>query len=534
MSDEDALNLKIGIVGGGPFCKEFLRLPQSALREALDALMAAVIQSAQPPRHAENAPLNPQIIAVADPDPHSEGLVYAKQMGLNTFSDYQELYHPVHDLQVIVIMTPEKQVLADILATKPPAIRVVSYRSFELFTKATGMGEEMVNRTREMETVLNRIRDFVLVITPEKEILEVNRAFLKQMGYARADVIGRKCYEVFRRANYPCNADTTSCPLNEIVRNRGPRQQVRKWVDHQGNSRYIETTVYPVWENGAKISKFVEISRDITARVKDEKELTRRLELMVEERTRQLKETQAKLIHEDKMASLGKLSASVVHEINNPIAGTLNLTLLIKRMIEEGAVGQSEIHRFQKYLDLMEKETRRVSAIVSNLLAFSRQSKMEMKAVAVNRVVERTLMLTSNLLKIHGVKTEKRLEPNLPEIIASEDQLQQVFTNFVTNAAEAMEETDGGVLNIETKRCKEDGRILVSFTDTGVGIPKANLSKLFEPFFTTKKKKKGVGLGLSVAYGIIEEHGGTIHVSSEVGRGATFEVKLPIHQGEAV
>jgi PAS domain S-box-containing protein len=384
-----------------------------------------------------------------------------------------------------------------------------------------------------METVLNRIRDFVLVITPEKEILEVNSAFLKQMGYSRGEVIGRKCYEIFHSANYPCNPSDTSCPLNKVVKNRGPRQQVRRWVDHQGNSRYIETTVYPVWENGGKISKFVEISRDITARVKDEQELTRRLELMVEERTRELKETQAKLLHEDKMTSLGKLSASVVHEINNPIAGTLNLTLLIKRMIEEGAIDQKAIQRFHKYLNLMEKETRRISVIVSNLLAFSRQSKMEMKAVAINRIIERTLFLTSNLLKIHGVKTEKMLDPNLPDLLVSEDQLQQVFTNFVTNAAEAMEETGGGVLSIETKHCKDDDGILVSFRDTGVGIPEANISKLFEPFFTTKKKGKGVGLGLSVAYGIIEEHGGTIHVASEAGGGTTFEVKLPLQQGEA-
>jgi signal transduction histidine kinase len=96
-----------------------------------------------------------------------------------------------------------------------------------------------------------------------------------------------------------------------------------------------------------------------------------------------------------------------------------------------------------------------------------------------------------------------------------------------------MEETGGGELSVETKRCKDDDRILVSFRDTGVGIPEENLSRLFEPFFTTKKKGKGVGLGLSVAYGIIEEHGGTIHVVSEVGGGTAFEVKFPLQQGKA-
>jgi two-component system NtrC family sensor kinase len=248
---------------------------------------------------------------------------------------------------------------------------------------------------------------------------------------------------------------------------------------------------------------------------------------MVEERTAQLKETHEKLLHQDKMASLGKLSASVVHEINNPIAGILNLIILMKRMVEEGSINSKEIDQFNRYLNLMETETRRTSRIVSNLLAFSRQSKMEFRRISLNRLIEKTLLLNSNLLKIDGIKVETDFDPNLPDLIGSEDQLQQVFMNLISNAAEAME-ANGGVLRINTRHSLSEGKLLVDFKDTGVGIPEENLLKLFEPFFTTKKRGKGVGLGLSVAYGIIQEHGGSIYVKSKVGEGTTFNVKLPL------
>ncbi|HDZ22940.1 MAG TPA: GHKL domain-containing protein [Desulfobacteraceae bacterium] len=253
---------------------------------------------------------------------------------------------------------------------------------------------------------------------------------------------------------------------------------------------------------------------------------------MVEERTRELKETHEKLLHQDKMASLGKLAASVVHEINNPVAGMFNFILLMKRIIEEKDLDTRTAERFVQYLGLMETETRRVSRIASNLLAFSRQSKLELKPVDINRLIEKTLLLNGNLLKINRVRVEKSLDVELPEIVGSEDQLQQVLMNLVSNAAEAMDAGEGGILTIETRSLSADSIIMISLTDTGAGIPEENLSKLFEPFFTTKKKGKGVGLGLSVAYGIVEEHGGTIKVESKPGKGTTFRVLLPVPSGD--
>lgn len=514
MTNKKPSIVNIALVGGGDLCKEILE------KTTFDYLQEEVY-----------AP----ILAVVDPDVEAPGMVLAEEQGLLTFADYHELYDPRYNITLIILLTPEESILEDILATRPPRIRILAHHVFEVFWNVISLEErKLKERHKEIATILNGIQEFILVITPESVIVDVNEAFLKSMGYTRGEVIGRKCYEVYQQADYPCSRKEIVCPLNKAIRNRRPSQQIRPRMGPDGKARYFEVTVYPIWEKDGKISKFIEISRDITKRKKEEEEFTQRFEQMVEERTLQLKQTHEKLLHQDKMASLGKLSASVVHEINNPIAGILNLTKLIKRIIEEGStMGEEEFEKFRRYLDLMETETQRIGRIVSNLLAFSRESKMEFKGVDINRLIEKTLFLNSNLLKISGVKVVKRLYPDLPEIIGSEDQLQQVFMNIISNAAETIESTGGGVLSIETRHLLKAGKIETSFHDTGDAIPKENVSKIFEPFFTTKKKGKGVGLGLSVAYGIVRELGGSIYVKPEAGKGNTFIVKLPLKQPSA-
>ena len=510
MSEKKESPIRIGIVGGGAFCKEFIGKTLSYSKEYVDGA---------------------QIVAVADSDSEAPGVVLAREMGLITVSDYHEFYAPDHHIDLIFVLVPHEEVFDDILATKPIHIRLLSNRVLRLLWNTVALQEKKFkDRTEELMTILDGIQDFIVVITPEKEIVEVNQAFLKQMGYTWEEVIGRTCHEVFQNVMYPCEPGDIVCPMNEVVRNKRPHHQVLTRVDHNGERRFIKLTIFPIWEKDGKISRFIEISRDITERKKEEEEITGRLEHMVEERTRQLEETHAKLLHQDKMASLGKLSASVVHEINNPIAGMLNLLMLIKRVIDEGSVNQEEIEQFKRYIDLMETETRRISRIVSNLLAFSRQSKMKVKDVDLNRIIEKTLFLNSNLLKINGIKVEKDLSRDLPDIMGSEDQLQQVFMNLISNAAVAMEVPGGGILRIETEHSLKNDSIIAKVQDTGVGISKENLKQLFEPFFTTKKRGKGVGLGLSVAYGIIAEYHGSINVESEIGKGTTFVVELPLDQ----
>ena len=501
----------IALVGGGEFCKEILEKTTSVYEQ-----------------EGVYAP----ILAVADPDSESPGIKLADELGLLTFKDCRQLYDRRYSIHLIIMLTPKQEIFDEILRTRPPRIRLLSYNVFKIFWNAIGYEERKLReRTDEMETILNGIQDFILVITPEMEIIECNGSFLTKMRYSREDVIGKKCYEVYHKIDHPCESGLIDCPLKEVVRNKRQIRKIQTRMMPDGEKRYYEVNIYPIWEKDGKIQKFIHISRDITQHKKEEEEITHRLEQMVEDRTRQVKETHEKLLHQDKMSSLGKLSASVVHEINNPIAGILNLIMLMQRIMEEDTIGQNEVDQFKQYMGLMETETRRTSRIVSNLLAFARQSKMEPKRVSLNRLIEQTLFLNSNLLKIDGVKVENKLDSDLPDLLGSEDQLQQVFMNLVSNATEAMEAAGGGVLTIESRHILGEDSLQINFKDTGPGIPEEDISKLFEPFFTTKKKGKGVGLGLSVAYGIIQEHGGSIYVKSKAGQGTTFQVKLPLKSG---
>ena len=513
MTENTPTITNIALVGGGELCKEILEKTTSVYEQ-----------------EGVYAP----ILAVADPDPDSPGIKLADELGLLTFRNCRQLYDRRYSIHLIIMLTPKQEIFEEVLRTRPPRIRLLSYNVFKIFWKAIGLEERKLReRTDEMETILNGIQDFILVITPDMEIIECNDSFLTKMRYAREDVIGKKCYGVYHKIDHPCNSGLTDCPLKEVVRNKRQIRKVQTRLMPDGEKRYYEVNIYPIWEKDGKIQKFIHISRDITQHKKEEEEITHRLEQMVEDRTRQVKETHEKLLHQDKMSSLGKLSASVVHEINNPIAGILNLIMLMQRIVAEDTIGESEVDQFSQYLRLMETETRRTSRIVSNLLAFARQSKMEPKRVNLNRLIEQTLFLNSNLLKIDGVKVKNELDPNLPDLLGSEDQLQQVFMNLVSNATEAMEATGGGILTIGSRHLLSEDSVQINFKDTGAGIPEEDISNLFEPFFTTKKKGKGVGLGLSVAYGIVQEHGGSIYVKSKVGQGTTFQVKLPLKSASA-
>jgi two-component system, NtrC family, sensor kinase len=375
---------------------------------------------------------------------------------------------------------------------------------------------------KEIQTILSGIKDFVLIISPEKKIMETNAAFLKQLECSREDVIGRKCFEVLKEDKREHSNCLSICPLEDAVKNKRHCQVELTRLDSNGKPRHTELTIFPIWEKKGKISKFIEISRDITQRKRDEDDLVK----LVEERTLQLKETHERLLHQDKMASLGKLSSSVVHEINNPVAGILNLVILSKRILKEDAMDQKTIDLFLKYLEMMETETRRVSRIVSNLLVFAHPSKIALVKFDLNDLIDQALILNSNLLKINNIRIIEQLEYNLPLITGSEDQLKQVIMNLVSNALESMAASPKKRLTIKTFSKKNKDAIELQIKDTGTGIPKEITSKIFEPFFTTKKKGKGVGLGLSVVYGIIQEHGGKIYVDSTPGKGTCFTITL--------
>ncbi len=232
---------------------------------------------------------------------------------------------------------------------------------------------------------------------------------------------------------------------------------------------------------------------------------------------RELEKSQAQLVQAEKLAAMGRLAASIAHEINNPLQAIHNcLHLTLKKPLNE--------EKKTRYLGMAQEEVERLITIVQRMLEFYRPSREGMAPTDVHTIIENVLALSSKRLQHGKITVTKKLASDLPTISAVRDQLKQVFLNIVINAIEAMPQ--GGELCIETKLSEDGDGLSVAFTDTGVGLSEKEQENIFEPFFTTKAM--GTGLGLSVSYGIIERHGGRIEVQSELGNGATFTVHLPL------
>jgi len=231
---------------------------------------------------------------------------------------------------------------------------------------------------------------------------------------------------------------------------------------------------------------------------------------------------QERLLQSEKMASVGQLVSGVAHELNNPLTGVTGFAqLLLNRDLDE---------QTRHDVQTIYSEAERAAKIVQNLLSFARRRKAQKGLVNLNTLLERVLELRSYDLRVKNIDLELDLDPHLPLTMSDPDQIQQVLFNILTNAEHAMLNAHGkGKLKVRSRADK--GYVHLSFTDDGVGIPPENLRRVFDPFFTTKEGGQGTGLGLTISYGIIDDHGGRIRVESRPGKGATFVVELPIGQG---
>jgi len=281
-------------------------------------------------------------------------------------------------------------------------------------------------------------------------------------------------------------------------------------------------------ELGELALSFNAMRERLMSAMNDLNKLTADLETKVEQRTQQLKAAHQKLLQTDRLASLGQLSASVAHEINNPLSGVLNLAMLMQRILKEDGIPRERIPEYRKYLSQVVNETSRVGRIVSDLLAFSRRSKPQTTMADLNNIIRTTVSLVSHKLSLANVVVDEALKEDLPALWCDGSQIQQVVMNLVMNAAEATSTKEGGKVRVSTGLSQDRSSIIMEVQDDGEGIQQENLSKIFDPFFTTKGEGKGVGLGLAVVYGVINAHGGDIEVESTVGKGTKFRVILPL------
>jgi two-component system, NtrC family, sensor kinase len=281
-------------------------------------------------------------------------------------------------------------------------------------------------------------------------------------------------------------------------------------------------------ELGILAASFNDMTRSLRTTKRQLEHLMHDLERQVEDRTAALRSAQDQLVRSEKLSSLGKLSASIAHEINNPLAGILTFAKLIVRTPEQGAPDEATRRTLVRHLLLVQRETERCSAIVRNLLDFARERPLALKDLNVNLVVDEAVQLLANQIQIQGIALEKRLD-RVPLVEGDFGQLRQACVNVIMNGCEAM--ARGGRLSIESAVIEGGRWVEVAFQDSGPGIPPDHLGRIFDPFFTTKEK--GTGLGLSVVYGIVERHGGKIDLQTQIGKGTRIAIRLPPKREDA-
>ena len=253
---------------------------------------------------------------------------------------------------------------------------------------------------------------------------------------------------------------------------------------------------------------------------------SKELEEKVREKTEELKRTQNELIHIEKMASLGKLSSSVAHEINNPLSGVLTYTKLVSRQLKEDELSPEEINNALKHLEMIESETKRCGNIVKGLLDFSRETSPKFEVTSLNMFLQETQVLMSHSFKVADIEFQTDFSASEDKIKCNPNQIKQACIAVLVNALEAV--NAGGMVTFRSYNRKDSKMIHVEVSDDGVGIRPEDLDHIFEPFFSRKRDGSGSGLGLAVTYGIVQRHNGNIHVKSDIGKGTKFIISFPL------
>ena len=233
----------------------------------------------------------------------------------------------------------------------------------------------------------------------------------------------------------------------------------------------------------------------------------------------------AKLMHSDKLAALGKMGASVAHEINNPLVVVMQKIGWMEDLLEEEDLQKTKnLEEYKKTISKIDHHLERIRKVVHNMLGYARRMEPRFEAVDINETLDQTIDLLENYALVNNINIQTDLSSSLPIIANDQAQLQQVFLNLISNAIDAI--SKDGLIEIESR--STDSHIVVTISDDGPGIPKDQQSKVFEPFFTTKETEKGTGLGLWISYDIMEKMGGTIMFENKMGEGSAFTVKIPV------
>jgi signal transduction histidine kinase len=276
-----------------------------------------------------------------------------------------------------------------------------------------------------------------------------------------------------------------------------------------------------IWKMASNAFAGLMISEDQTRQLQDALQELENTQQELQARVAAHQAAEARLIQTTKLAAVGEMAAGVAHELNNPLTTVVGFSELVLESLPPDSSQRSD-------LDVVLREARRARDVVRRLLDFSRQSETVRTRADVNEVVQDVLSLMNHLFHINGVVIDAKFRDNLPWVMIDRNQMKQVFLNLLNNALNAMPKGGELCVNTSLQMRYRKPHICIVIKDNGVGIPPENLPRIFEPFFTTRAGQGGTGLGLSVTYGIVAEHGGAIEVESTLGIGSIFTVFLPI------
>ncbi|MGA2464018.1 MAG: ATP-binding protein [Thermodesulfobacteriota bacterium] len=363
---------------------------------------------------------------------------------------------------------------------------------FRDLTEQRKLEKKIRESKRNLEAIFDGIQNRLSIQTPDYQVFRVNRAVIEKYHMAYQELIGRKCYEAYYRRSLPCE----KCPVAVTIETKQPTSSIMRISEEETTLRISS---YPILDEKGHLISIIEYIEDITG----------------EQRL------QDQLIQSEKLAGVGVLASGVAHEINNPLSGVIGMA--------EVAMEEENLPEIKGYLKDILNCGMRISEIVKGLRTYSRIAKQgEQSLIDINEVIEESLKMVRLATKTTSIEVVKNFQ-SVDKIEANAGEVQQVFTNLITNAFQAMNEK-GGALTLSTRSLKDSVEIKVS--DSGMGIPQKNINKIFDPFFTTKKIGEGTGLGLNIVYRIVTKYEGTIDVESKEGVGTTFTIKFPIRRGE--
>jgi PAS domain S-box-containing protein len=388
-------------------------------------------------------------------------------------------------------------VVADLLA---PFLASVTL-SADLAVEVAAQSREIDEQRRFISLIIDSLPVGLYVVDRDYRIKIWNRQReTGAPGLRRDEVMGRQVFEVLTRQP----AEELRADFDRVFQT-GEILQDELEVTLGGEVRSFRLSKIPMRLEGDEISHVITIGEDVT----------------------ESRRSQGQIMQSEKLAAIGQLAAGVMHEINNPLATISACVAAIGGRV--GQLADAEKATVDEYLEIIDKEVDRCTRIVDGLLDFSRPKGKSKGRVVLNALVDETLFLMKHHQRFKRLSLVRELDLSLPATNGNAEQLTQVLMALMLNAVDAMDDRRG-MLTVRTGRnTNRSDEVFVEIEDNGVGIPRAEQSKIFEPFYTTKPPGRGTGLGLSICYGIVEEHRGRIEVDSQPGRGSIFRVFLPVH-----